>query len=107
MLNILFELSVNLKINTWLGQQSDGAGNFGGATRLDGSNDRQSPRGAHGGDKQVSCDDGTQTSCNSHVVGVAFLFKDGGAKQFGRPHQRFEHLGWPFIQMHALQFASS
>lgn len=88
--------------SAWFGQQSVFVGSFGGATRLDGSNARQSPRGLHGGERHDSCKVGTQTSWSSHA-GVEFPFK-----QFGKPHQIFEHFALPFIQIHELQlFVSS
>lgn len=85
----------------WFGQHSGGAGNFGGATRLDRSNMRQSPLGVHGGDKQLSCNVGTQTSCKSQPL-VTF-----DRRQFFKPHHIFEHFGLPFTQTHELQFVSS
>lgn len=85
----------------WFGQHSIGAGNFGGATRLDGSRLRQSPRGIHGGERQLSCNVGTHTSCESHPL-VTFE-----RRQLFNPHQTFEHFGLSFTQMHALQFVSS
>lgn len=86
----------------WFGQHSIGAGSFGGATRRDGSKLRQSPLGMHGGDKQLSCNvNGTHTSCASHPLDTF------DRKQFFSPHQRFEHFGLPFTQMHELQFVSS
>lgn len=85
----------------WLGQHSVGAGNFGGATRRDGSKLRQSPRGVHGGAKQLSCNVGTHTSCKSQPL---VIFE---RKQFFKPHQRFEHFGLPLMQMHELQLVSS
>lgn len=85
----------------WFGQHSIGAGNFGGATRRDGSKLRQSPRGTHGGDKQLSCSVGTHTSCKSHPLVIL------ERKQFFRPHQMFEHFGLLFTQMHELQLVSS
>lgn len=85
----------------WFGQHSIGAGNFGGATRRDGSKLRQSPLGVHGGDTQLSCNVGTQSSCKSHPLD---MFE---RKQFFRPHQMFEHFGLPFTQMHELQLVSS
>lgn len=78
-----------------------GAGSLGGATRLERSSMRQSPRGSHGGYKQLSCNAGTHTSCEAHTF-VTFV-----AKQFFRPHQIFEHFAFPFAQMHELQLCSS
>lgn len=86
----------------WFGQQSMEAGNFGGATLLEGSSNRQSPLGMHGGDRHVSCRAGTHTSCNSHADPVE-LFR----RQLGSPHQMFEHFGWPLTQTQELQFVSS
>lgn len=86
----------------WFGQQSMEAGSFGGATLRDGSSNRQSPLGMHGGDRHVSCNAGTHTSCSSHSVDEEFL-----RRQFGRPHQILEHFGWPLKQMQELQLASS
>lgn len=85
----------------WLGQHSDGAGNFGGATRLERSKVRQSPLGVHGEDRQLSCNVGTQTSCKSQPLDT---FE---RKQFANPHHMLEHFGLPFTQMHELQFVSS
>lgn len=85
----------------WLGQQSEAAGNLGGATRRERSRLRQSPRGKHGGDKQLSCNAGTHTSCDSHVE-VELLFK-----QLVKPHQIFEHFASPLRQTHELQLLSS
>lgn len=85
----------------WFGQHSTGAGSLGGATRRDRSKIRQSPRGSHGGYKQLSWSAGTQTSCDAHTF-VTFV-----AKQFFRPHQIFEHFAFPFEQMHELQLCSS
>lgn len=84
----------------WFGQHSMGAGSLGGATRLDRSSTRQSPRGSHGGYRQLSCSAGTQTSCDAHTF-VTFV-----AKQFLRPHHTFEHFAFPFAQMHELQLCS-
>lgn len=103
---IRFSISIVIRAQfssrtAWFGQHSVGAGNFGGATRLDGSKLRQSPRGMHGGDKQLSCRVGTQTSCKSQPL---VMFE---RRQFFRPHQMFEHFGLPFTQMHELQLVSS
>lgn len=87
--------------NAWFGQHSIGAGSFGGATRLDGSKLRQSPLGKHGGDKQVSCKVGTQTSCKSHPLDIFERM------QFFKPHQTFEHFGLPLAHIHELQIVSS
>lgn len=85
----------------WFGQQSIGAGIFGGATRRDRSRTRQSPRGSQGGERHVSCRAGTHTSLVSHPF-VTFDFR-----QFLRPHQMLEHFGLPLSQMHELQLCSS
>lgn len=85
----------------WFGQQSILAGSFGGATRRDGSIVRQSPRGKHGGRRQLSCNAGTHTSCESQPLDVL------ERRQFFKPHQIFEHFGFPFTQMQELQFVSS
>lgn len=86
--------------SAWFGQQLILAGNFGGATRLDGSRARQSPRGSHGPYRQVSCSVGTHTSWPWHLADDADATVD---KQFSRPHQMFEHFGLPLWQMHELQ----
>lgn len=98
--NIVIRAQCSLS-SAWFGQQSILAGNFGGATRRDGSRARQSPRGWHGGDRQESCSAGTHTSWPSHA-GVELALK-----QFGRPHQIFEHFGIPLRQTHELQLGSS
>lgn len=86
----------------WLGQHSIEAGSFGGATRRDGSNVRQSPLGVQGGDKQLSCSvNGTHTSCALHP------FDTLERRQFFNPHQIFEHFGLPLTHMQELQFVSS
>lgn len=85
----------------WFGQHSIGAGNFGGATRRDGSKLRQSPRGVHGGDRQLSCSVGTHTSCASHPLDAFERM------QFFKPHQMLEHFGLPLAQMHELHIVVS
>lgn len=86
----------------WFGQHSVGAGSFGGATRRDGSNFRQSPLVLHGGDRQLSCNvNGTHTSCASHPL------ETFERRQFFNPHQMFEHFGLPSTQMQELQLVSS
>lgn len=74
---------------------------MGGATRLDRSILRQSPRGTQGGVKQLSRTVGTQSSCESHVD-VELLFK-----QLGKPHHTFEHFACPLMHTHELQLPSS
>lgn len=103
---IRFSISIVIRAQfssstAWFGQHSIGAGNFGGATRRDGSKLLQSPRGVHGGAIQLSCSVGTQTSCKSQPLVIL------DRRQFFRPHQIFEHFGLPFTQMHELQLVSS
>lgn len=105
-ITFLYSISIvsraQLSLSTaWLGQQSLLVGSFGGATRREGSRARQSPCGLHGGARQDSWSMGTHTSWPSHDD-VELL-----RRQFGRPHQRFEHFGCPLTQMQELQSESS
>lgn len=88
----------------WFGQHSCGEGSLGAATRMDGSAVRQSPRGSHGGDRQLTWSAGTHTSLFPQPPLLEFL---GGRRQFGSPHHKFVHFGLPSLQMQLLQFVSS
>lgn len=76
------QFSLNI---AWFGQHLVVAGYLGGAVLSDCSSFRQSPRLAHGGDKQVSFKAGTHTSLSLHSRELP------SAMQFGNPHHRLEH----------------
>lgn len=91
----------------WFGQHSGLAGRRGGATRRDGSNARQSPRTAQGGERHASFTVGTHTSCCLHTPDKFEDFVAAATlKQFGKPHQRFVQRDVPFSQIQALQYSS-
>lgn len=73
--------------SAWFGQHFVAVGYLGGEVRSDLSSLRQSPRLAHGGDKQVSFKAGTHTSLSLH----SWTGELPSATQFGNPHHRLEH----------------
>lgn len=90
--------------SAWFGQQLGCAGNFGGATRRDGSSTLQSPRAMHPPVKHDSRRAGTQTSC---FLQAFLFFANSPPMQLGNPHHKFVHFGLPFSHTQALQFSSS